>query len=152
MALTSETVANKFIEIARSDGGKKLTPMQLIKLVYISHGWTLALIDRQLVMEDVEAWQYGPVIADLYHALKEYRSGPVDNKIPDPHDRDFDPQQESIVKQVYDIYSKYSGTQLSALTHQKDTPWDVTRRTYGQSAVIPQEWIKEHFKGMQSRG
>ncbi|MBO6505036.1 MAG: DUF4065 domain-containing protein [Kordiimonadaceae bacterium] len=153
MALASETVANKLIELASADG-EKLTPMQLIKLVYICHGWTLALTDRQLIMEDIEAWQYGPVISDLYHALKQYKSSAITSPINNMFEKidKFDDVQESIVEQVYNIYAKYTGIQLSSLTHKKDTPWDLTWNTYGQSAVIPQQWIREHFKELQARG
>ncbi len=31
--------------------------MQLIKLVYLCHGWTMGLYSRPLI-ENVEAWQY----------------------------------------------------------------------------------------------
>ena len=153
MALTSEAVANKLIDLASAQG-ETLTPMQIIKLVYISHGWTLALTGRQLIMEDIEAWRYGPVIADLYHELKDYRSSPVTRKIDNPlnDDDSFSDTEKSIVEQVYNIYGKFTGPQLSALTHQDGTPWDVTCRTYGQSAVIPQEWIKDHFEGLKARG
>jgi len=52
-------VANYLIGKAQSEG-RSITPMQLIKLVYIAHGWTLGLYDQPLIGEQVEAWTYGP--------------------------------------------------------------------------------------------
>ena len=72
MPYDAATVANRFIELAESDSGRRLTPMQLIKLTYIAHGFSLAIKNRPLLDESVEAWRYGPVIPSLYRKLKSY--------------------------------------------------------------------------------
>ena len=49
--------------------------MKLIKLVYIAHGWHLALENgKSLISEAVMAWKYGHVINSLYQKLKRYGS------------------------------------------------------------------------------
>ncbi|WP_131993555.1 type II toxin-antitoxin system antitoxin SocA domain-containing protein [Dokdonella fugitiva] len=40
--------------------------MQLLKLVYLCHAWTLGLLGRPLLREEVQAWRYGPVFPALY--------------------------------------------------------------------------------------
>jgi uncharacterized phage-associated protein len=60
-------IANYFIELA-----KFITPMKLQKLVYFAHGWCLALADKPLINEKIEAWQYGPVVSSLYREFKKY--------------------------------------------------------------------------------
>lgn len=72
----SQTIANIFLEIAKEEG-KKLTNMQVQKLVYFAHGWYLAFTDNALIDENVEAWTYGPVIPSVYEALQQYRANPV---------------------------------------------------------------------------
>ena len=57
----SRTVANEFLKLADKDNDT-LTPMQLLKLVFIAHGWCLGLLGRHLIKDSIEAWQYGPVI------------------------------------------------------------------------------------------
>ena len=52
------TVANKILELA-SAKNLKLSPLQLMKLVYMSQGWNLALNDAPLFDDRIEAWQYG---------------------------------------------------------------------------------------------
>ena len=73
---SSKAVANYFLDIAERDG-KTLNPMKLQKLVYIAHGWHLAIRRRPLIRESVEAWKYGPVIADLYHEFKKFGNMPI---------------------------------------------------------------------------
>ena len=74
MAKSAELVADFLL--ANSD--RKLTPMEVNKLVYISHGWMLALHDESLISEKIEAWKHGPVIPSLYHKFKMYGAEPID--------------------------------------------------------------------------
>ena len=64
-------VANFFIQKS-IETGLEVTPMKLLKLVYIAHGWSLGLFGEPLIDEAVVAWTYGPVIPDLYKVLKDY--------------------------------------------------------------------------------
>ena len=43
------------------------TPMHVIKLVYLAHGWMLGFTSRALINEAVEAWTYGPVVPSTYY-------------------------------------------------------------------------------------
>src|SRR5271154_4906780 len=78
MAYNAKQIATEFIQLANADG-KKLTPMQLQKLVYFAYGWYLAITGERLIDERVEAWQWGPVIPSLYSAFREYGSDPIDD-------------------------------------------------------------------------
>ena len=50
----SRAVANYFLTKAK-DAGKQLTPMQIIKLVYFAHGWSLGLLRSPLIDDQIEA-------------------------------------------------------------------------------------------------
>jgi uncharacterized phage-associated protein len=161
MAHSPEAVANEFLERAHA-AKRKLTPMQLQKLVYIAHGWNLAIRDEPLTNEAVEAWQWGPVYPSLYDALKRYGSGPIDDqihrnnwalddKIRGPVIVDFfTGDEEAVLNKVWEQYGDLQAFQLSALTHDKDTPWsecyDGTRHKR-----IPDETIRKHFLELASQ-
>ena len=71
MTTSARAVANELIELAKQEG-RAFTPLQLLKLVYIAHGWMLGLRQKPLIRDRIEAWKYGPVIPALYHDLKRY--------------------------------------------------------------------------------
>ena len=120
-----------------------LTPMQVIKLVYISHGWMLGLLDQPLIAEPVEAWRYGPVVRSVYRKYRQYRGNPITEQGA-LHDERLDQPQQDLIDQVFQGYGEYTGIQLSRLTHQPNTPWDIAWRS-GMS-IIPNELIQDHYR------
>lgn len=145
----SATVANRFLELAWGQGSA-LTPVQLLKLVYIAHGWMLGLYGRPLIKEEVEAWQYGPVVPELYNAIRRYRSQPVDGLI-EAGDAKLDDQEASIVDQVYKIYGQKSGPALSRLTHRHGGPWHLVYTPGSFGDVIPNDVIEDHYATLAKR-
>lgn len=145
----SRTVANRFLDLSRASGDA-LTPMQLLKLVYIAHGWMLGLHGRPLIRDEVEAWQYGPVIPQLYNAIRRFKSQPVEGPIRAPSEQ-LDNVENSIVEQVYNIYGRKSGPALSRLTHQKGSPWDAVYKHGQYGTVIPNDLIEDHYAMLAKR-
>lgn len=144
----SRAVANYLLKRAREKGGG-LTPLQLIKLVYIAHGWTLGLLGRPLLEDDVEAWQYGPVIRRLYGAVAGGRE-PIRRPLPGG-EAEFELDTQNILDQVFEKYGKFDGLTLSQMTHKAGTPWYKTWSALGKNAVIPQDLIRNHFEGLADR-
>lgn len=123
-----------------------LSPMKLIKLVYIAHGWMLGLYGRPLIVEYVEAWRYGPVIPELYRKVKQFRSKPVRADVFSKLDADkFDQYEEGVMDEVLDIYGKRTAIQLSQLTHSQNTPWDQTCNSDSRSLVISDQLIENYY-------
>ncbi|HIC8862892.1 TPA: Panacea domain-containing protein [Aeromonas hydrophila] len=128
-----------------------LTHMQLQKLVYIAHGFSLAAYNKPLISEPVSAWKYGPVIPRVYHEFKKF-GGVVINSYA-PHVQPLaDPNDMNLLQSVVSAYGKLSGTQLSELTHRVDTPWYKTWLTdlgYQQdNAIIPNHVIQSYYKDL----
>ena len=145
----ARTVANKIIDLSLEDG-KPLTPLQIIKLVYFCHGWMLGLYGRSLITEYVHAWRYGPVIPNVYHALKRYGGEPVTERIARAPEEAFDDLEEDLIEQVYEGYSDLTGIQLSQLTHAEGTPWHEVWNETGSNSIIPDELIKEHYRDIMA--
>lgn len=146
----SRIVANKFLEIAHACGAT-LTPMQLLKLTYIAHGWMLGLHGTPLVDDEVQAWQYGPVIPKLYNSIKGYRGNPVSAQISRANGDELSDNEKSVVQQTFDIYGDLSGPALSRITHAEKTPWALTYQKHQFGLVIPQDLIQDHYTTLASR-
>lgn len=143
---SSLAVANRFLELAKNKGDT-LTPMQLLKLVYIAHGWMLGLYGRPLIKDEVQAWQYGPVIPSLYKAVKSYRSQPVVGPLPTRGSNDaLDADEQNIIDQVFDLYGNYSGPALSRITHAAGTPWSMTYEPKTFGIEISNDLIEDHYQ------
>lgn len=73
-------VANYFIDLARRDG-KELTPQRLMALIYVAHGFSLAVFRRGILdprYDRVEAWDrcysgYYPKAIERERIAKEAR-------------------------------------------------------------------------------
>lgn len=121
------------------------TPMHLLKLTYLSHGWTLGLNDRALVYNAVEAWRYGPVIPSIYRRYKSFGGDPVTAVPIDRTDR-FTDAQQNLIAEVVEAYREYTALDLSEITHRPGTPWAIVYETYGEGAIIPNELIRDYYR------
>ena len=146
-------VANAFLKSAKDDGVKDVDQLKIQKLVYCMHGWHLAVRNEPVVGEFYEAWPYGPVLPSLYHQFKFAGRKPIAE-----YALDIDPQtgerKALVVSQqdvgfyevfdrVWEKYKKFTGIQLSALTHAPGTPWHNARKR--RDDYIANEEIRSHF-------
>jgi uncharacterized phage-associated protein len=147
------TIANQFIDLAAQEN-RKLTPMQLIKLSYIAHGFSLAIFKRALLKEGVEAWRYGPVIPGLYQRLKQFGSSPVPGPVPPTifeRREDVDDEDKALLQVVYEKYGHFTGVQLSHLTHKPGTPWHESYVPGEYGTPIDDGQIQVHYATLLSR-
>ena len=126
---------------------RSITPLKLLKLAYIAHGWMLGMCGRPLIKDEIEAWKYGPVIPSLYHSIKDFRGSqvPVDH-FSSAADVQFDAQEESILQQVTQKYGQFTAIQLSQLTHQDESPWDRVYYNVTGSRIIPNDLIENYYR------
>lgn len=159
---SAKAIANYFLDLAKRDG-TVLDPMQIQKLVYIAHGFHLALLGKPLIRESVEAWTYGPVIASLYHEFKRFGRGPIREQAVEYKSRRLwghhfhEPSIEdctedssvtrAFLSEVWDVYGGFTAIQLANMTHELGAPWDTTRKKYPgkESVSIPDDEIKTYY-------
>lgn len=150
---SSTRVAREILNLARAEN-RSVTPLELIKLTYLAHGWSLGLRGEALVSESAEAWQYGPVFPDLYHAIKRYRAAPVAdvprNGVELFGEEQVSEDEQSLIAAVYEAYKGLNGVQLSALTHQPGTPWDMAWKAPGRNTKIPNDAIQRHYQSLNA--
>lgn len=144
----AEVVANALLNLARTEG-RALTQMQVHKLVYIAHGYTLALLGRPLTYNTVHAWRNGPVVRSLWHHWGERGMQPISQELPVPSgepDLTGDDEALEVIRNVWAAYGNMDGVELSRYTHRKGSPWS---QVYGlPSDLIPNEITREYYTGL----
>ena len=118
----AKRIANEFIQRAL-EAGHYLTPMQVQKLVYFAHARMLALHGTALVRQEFQAWQYGPVVPEIYDGLQRYGRSWVREAIPMVEEKCLSTRERDIVDWTYDRYSPLSAWVLSELSHAPGGPW-----------------------------
>ena len=144
MSHDARSIANEFITRAL-ESNRAITPLQTLKLVFFAQGWMLAIHDRPLIKQRFYAWKLGPVVPDVYHALKHYGWHPIFDPIDGVAAEEYDDYELNVIAQVFETYSKFSGTYLSALTHAKDTPWEQVWDPNKRNILIPNRLIKDFY-------
>lgn len=127
-------IANYFLWKARQEGIRNMTPMKLIKLVYFSYAWTLAIFNKRLFAEKVEAWRHGPVIPSIYHEFKRFGNAPIDEyatkleletgEISYPIVDEKDQNVLRVIETIWEKYKQRTGTELSEITHEEGSGWN----------------------------
>jgi uncharacterized phage-associated protein len=155
----SPEIANEFVRLASADD-RAFDQSQLQKLVYIAHGWCLALHDQPLTGDRPEAWEFGPVYRRLADALARYGRELVNEEIGIPGMRcmeptrktfqqvrsDLDQKERELIRVVYDHYGMLRASQLSNWTRKGTAPWsDVFAGGAGEFRDIPHSLVKAQF-------
>ncbi len=148
MMADARVVSNELVSIAGRQGNT-LTPMQVLKLAYIAHGFRLGVFGVPLIDNKIEAWKFGPVIPILYHSIKDRRDKPVRKVEVNGLEQLTDDERE-FLEDVYDAYKDFSGIDLSNLTHQRGTPWHQVYRPDRVHIRIPDDLIQDHYQELAS--
>lgn len=147
-------IAHLFVQKGITDG-KPLTNMKLLKMVYFAHGLHLAANDgKPLILDSIEAWQYGPVIPSVYYKYAVFRDALIANeeilesigfrteKIPV-----LTTDAQEVFDVTWETLGDISAMQLSTWTHQKGSAWSkVYESSSLQNINIPNELIRQDFQ------
>lgn len=153
------SIANYFVSKSIAEG-TELKPLKLMKLVYIAHGYMLALLNKSFLdprFDKVEAWKLGPVIPSVYHTFKHYRDGNITELcIVFSADADTTPKFETptlddekareICDFVWNRYAKrFTDSQLVTFLHADGTPWKMFY-IEGENVEIPDVYTSAFYR------
>ena len=138
-----KTAANELINRGIAEE-EPLIHVEVQNLLYFCHGWMLGIHGQPLHEGLWEAWQYGPILPDVYYNLTYYDDGPITAPIL-AHPEEFTDAEKSIMDSVYTQYRPYREGGMVNIVHGKGTPWHkVWNRKWG-SLLIPNESIQSYF-------
>jgi len=144
---SAKAIANEFLK-------RRASPffpaqMQLQKLVYIAHGWNLAINGEPLVLEPAQAWDNGPVYRSIWNHIRDFGYGPnctlVDQNSKDEISESLSVQETAVVDHVWGKYGDLSASELSNRTHEPNSPWSEAYFSRGRNANLNNEIIKKYY-------
>lgn len=112
-----------------------ITPLKLQKLLYYIQGMALRIYGKPAFLNSISAWQYGPVVEEVYQQYKGR------NPISTPKtDYEVCDGLKKIIELVVSSYGQIEAGSLIDLTHDED-PWINSVN----SGTISIDLIKEYF-------
>jgi uncharacterized phage-associated protein len=122
----------------------KMDLLRLMKLVYIAHGFILVKHgSNPYIDEDAfQAWEYGPVLPELYREYKHHESAFVREVSEAPK---LEEEHEPTLGVVWERYKKIDRFSLVGLTHQGGTPWHQCYKKDSRDTAIPDHLIKRYY-------
>lgn len=146
-------IANEFLKLKE---GQPINQMWLQKLVYMAHGWNLAINKAPLVSGRIEAWDGGPVLRPIWDQMRDLgRNAPGSlfgnpNRV--PYAATLSDGERAVIDHVWKRYGAYTGRQLSEMTHKEGTPWSNAYFGRGRNARLLDQDIQQHFTDLALAG
>ena len=132
-------IAKYIINKCTADGCP-VSNLQIQKILYFLQKHYLKNENTVLFYDDIEAWQFGPVVPEVYYQYCGYGSMRIHRRYFDDTITDID--REKIDTIIEDKCNK-SPWELVAETHSVGSAWDkVYRDGLGNHKVIPTSMIK----------
>jgi uncharacterized phage-associated protein len=103
-------------------GDWRVTNLALQKILYLIHMVSLGRTGTLLIPDTFEAWDYGPVVPELYHRVKIFGDRPIqDIFLGSPSIAQT--REEEVIDEGCDWLIKKKPAELVAMTHWENGAW-----------------------------
>lgn len=151
---SAAAVANFFLDQGDQES-VGIRQLKIQKLVYFAYAWYAGNKNEELFEEDFEAWQYGPVVRDLYVQFRDFGRSYITSRA-----TKFDPESNrevaaevkdgdalTLLKKIWGEYGRKNDSWLVGATHQPGEPWSIFVNASGgpNKRRIPFELIQRVY-------
>lgn len=122
--------------------GYSISNLKLQKILYFVQAEFLVATGEACFSEKIEAWDFGPVVPEVYREYKIFGS----SNIPSFNTKSsikLKSTTKKLIDGIINECAKYTASQLVEITHNQ-TPWKEAYRS-GKNATITKKSIKEYF-------
>jgi uncharacterized phage-associated protein len=123
--LNADAVAKAILSLYDPEVGETISNLKLQKLLYYVQGFNLAVFNKPLFNEKIYAWQYGPVVKEVYNKYKTNGSASITPPEDVDLDRMFSAKEKKLFLEVNKVYGQFSAGRLMEMTHS-EPPWCST--------------------------
>lgn len=136
------SVARYIIERCHSQN-RSISNLKLQKILYFVQAEFLVSRGQPCFVEQIEAWDFGPVVPEVYQQYKIFGSSniPVFGRFVNPVVIRNDDQE--LINEIVDECARYSASALVDITHHQ-SPW-LDAYVPGYNNVISQNSIRDYF-------
>lgn len=132
----------EFIVKRCNEKKRNISNLKLQKILYFVQAEFLVNEHGPCFDENIEAWDFGPVVPEVYRHYRIYGSTSIPY-IPDDYVFPFSKDDRLLIDEIVDACAIYSASALVEITHRQD-PWKKAYRS-SYRAVISNESIKQYF-------
>lgn len=130
--------------------GNPITNLKLQKILYFLDMTYLVNVKKRLINENFEAWQYGPVVKEVYDKYSSYAASPIEleqafkEELPDGYEKKITNKIETLANtRAWDLVD---------ISHKKDSPWDKTYKGgLGNHKIIDNSLLYKNAEEIRTR-
>lgn len=140
-----------------NEQGYTISNLKLQKILYFIQAAFLVNRHEPCFYENIEAWDFGPVVPEVYQEFRMYGSNTIpyinsyidlsngiwESKRKEYSDNVFCSEDKAIINDMVDECSGYSAGQLVEITHNQD-PW-MKSYVKGWNNIITEDSIYNFF-------
>lgn len=115
--------------------------LRLQKLLYFVQLESYRENNNPMFSDDIVAWQFGPVVPDVYYEYNVYAGTPILLEYKDLSV--IEDSDKRIIDRVIDTMKDIPIWKLVDLTHKSGGPWDQVVKTDGYRSSIPKKMIEK---------
>ena len=134
-------VANLFLSWANKYGDL-ISNLKIHKLLYYAQAWHLVNFDTPLFKDKLKAWEFGPVVPEVYRTFKKFNSSPIQYKETGKEENVFEDEELEFLKLLYEKFIGIAAYQLVNMSHNEE-PWKKAYKTTNR--VITHKSMKEYY-------
>ena len=144
--------------------GYGISNLKLQKVLYFIQAYFVCFTEKKepCFEENIEAWEFGPVVPVAYHEYKQYGSNEIPKintvmeinfgktfnfKIVPYDDSVISTQDKQVIDGLVEKFSNYSAATLVSITHNQ-SPW-IEAYNNGKNSVITIESMRAYYNGKQ---
>jgi uncharacterized phage-associated protein len=122
----------------------RLTNLEMQKTLYVAQMIHLGRTHQPLFIESFEAWEYGPVVPALYHAVKDAGRNPIP---PFTEERLAHGTSECFALiDAFAMTRHLTPSQMVNYVHRPEGAWEQFYMPFGRSNAIPNDAILGEFE------
>lgn len=136
------SVSSYIIERCHSQN-RTISNLKLQKILYFVQAEFLVSRNQPCFVEQIEAWDFGPVVPEVYQHYKVFGSSNIPLIGKTENTLVISKADQELINEIVDECSRYSASALVEITHNQ-SPWSDAY-AFGRNSVISQESIREYF-------